>query len=121
MQVSFADIQIQLKAHQNYETLNGRYFYNFGQVPLNSFRTVSYMVTNKGTENLQFSNAVIWGSNFDAFHTCSGGLRPNEQCRFEIRYRPFIRGIHSGQFNIRFQDANLVTDTISVDLWGEGV
>ncbi len=120
-----AEIQIQgSKPHQAILSIapqNSYLSYNFGQVGVNTINTTTYTITNTGTSFLQFSGANIWGMNYDANHSCSQGLLPNQRCQFQIRYWPFNLGFHSGQFEIRFNTPNPAQEIINVQLWGEAV
>jgi len=117
-----AEIHVGLAdSQENLKVQNSRLFYNFGRVPINSFNTIYYTVTNRGSEDLQFTNSNFWGVYFYAFHTCAMGLAPQEQCEFEIRYWPSSVGFHSGRFDLRFHAETSGADTISVDLRGEAI
>lgn len=117
-----ADLQVELTAqNQQLQTESSSHYYNFGQVAVNSMNTVSYTITNTGTTFLQFSTASVWGMNYDANHSCTQGLNPNQRCQFQIRYWPFNLGLHTGQFEIRFYGPSASPESIRVDLWGEAV
>jgi hypothetical protein len=117
-----ADLRAELtQPNQNFQTESSSHYYNFGQVAVNSMNTVSYTITNTGTTFLQFSTASVWGMNYDANHSCTQGLNPNQRCQFQIRYWPFTVGLHSGQFEARFYGSSTIPESIRVDLWGEAV
>jgi hypothetical protein len=88
--------------------------YNFGTVWANSRSFARFTVTNTGTTPLTFADAVIYGGDFRATHSCRPGLLPNEKCFFEVEYWPMFEGMSSGRFILSF-----VEDRIVVDLWGQ--
>ncbi len=122
---TIAEINIQgTKAHQAILSVapqSSYLSYNFGQVGVNTINTTTYTITNTGTSFLQFAGASIWGANFDASHGCSQGLMPNQRCQFQIRYWPLNLGMHSAQFEIRFNTPTPNQEIINVQLWGEAV
>lgn len=87
--------------------------YNFGMVFVNSRVSVRYNVRNTGTTPLTFKDAVIWGADFSADHSCGKGLQPNETCQFEVAYWPMFEGMSSGRFLLEFAE-----DNIDLDLFG---
>jgi len=93
----------------------GRQYYNFGIVWLNTRQAVRYTVTNTGDQPLVFKQARISGSAFDAYHNCSKGLQPQEKCSFTVTFWPAFEGLYSGTFVLSFTE-----DRVIVDLWGEG-
>jgi hypothetical protein len=92
----------------------GFHSYNFGTVWTNSRNFVRFTVTNTGTTPLTYRNAVIYGADFRAQHSCVNGLLPKERCSFEIEYWPMFEGNSSGRFILNF-----VEDEVAVDLWGQ--
>jgi hypothetical protein len=92
----------------------GFHSYNFGTVWTNSRNFVRFTVTNTGTTPLTYRNAVIYGADFRAQHSCVNGLLPKERCSFEIEYWPMFEGNSSGRFILNF-----VEDEVVVDLWGQ--
>jgi hypothetical protein len=122
---TIAEIHIQgTKAHQAILSVapqSSYLSYNFGQVGVNTINTTTYTITNTGTSFLQFAGGNIWGMNYDANHSCSQGLMPNQRCQFQIRYWPLNLGMHSGQFEIRFNTPTPNQEIINVQLWGEAV
>ncbi len=117
-----ADLQVEMsQQNQHLQIESSSHYYNFGQVAVNSMNTVSYTITNTGMTFLQFSSASVWGMNYDANHSCTHGLNPNDRCEFQIRYWPFNLGLHTGQFEIRFSGSTPTPESIRVDLWGEAV
>lgn len=93
-----------------------RHSYSFGRVMLYSTQRVRYQVTNTGSTPLTFKLAIISGAGFDATHSCSGELLPQNKCQFFIRFRPNLIGLSSGRFTLSFVE----NSDILVNLWGEG-
>ncbi|MCB9025353.1 MAG: hypothetical protein H6625_03475 [Bdellovibrionaceae bacterium] len=89
--------------------------YYFGKIPVNSFRFIRFKVTNIDQTPLTFDSAYISGIGYNAWHTCDKGLYPQETCMFEIRYSPYIKGFHTGRFELNFKE----NSRIIVDLRGE--
>lgn len=87
--------------------------YNFGTVFVNSRTSVRYNVRNTGDTPLNFQDAVIYGADFSANHSCRGTLLPGQVCQFEVYYWPMFEGMASGRFQLTF-----VEDQIVLDLWG---
>ena len=92
----------------------GYHSYNFGTQWTHSRSFVRFTVTNTGTTPLTYRNAIIYGADFRASHSCVNGLLPNERCSFEVEYWPMFEGQSSGRFILNF-----VEDEIVVDLWGQ--
>lgn len=88
--------------------------YNFGTVWTQSRSFVRFKVTNSGTTPLTYRDAVIYGADYGARHSCVNGLLPNEKCSFEIEFWPMFEGYSSGRFILNFHE-----DEIVVDLWGQ--
>ena len=93
-----------------------RYYYNFGMVRMYSTQYIRYTLTNTGTTPLTFDRALIGGPGYDAYHSCTGVLNPNEKCSFEISFSPVFEYGASGRFILSFIE-NL---DIVVDLYGTG-
>jgi len=97
---------------------NTFFYYNFGRVTLSAASYARYSVKNAGSTPLNFLQASISGAfDYDAFHTCSQGLLPQQSCWFEIRYWPRFEGLHSARFVINFDQNN----NIIVDVAGEAI
>lgn len=106
------NIDIQIGSYDIQPLETKYYSYNFGTVWLNSLNYVRYTVKNTGDIPLEFKKASISGAGYDAYHTCSRGLQVGEKCSFEIQFRPYWEGMHSGRFVLSFsEDVNLVVDT----------
>ncbi len=87
-----------------------RHYYYFGMVPVNSWSTITYRVTNTGSTPLNALRATIGGANYRASTNCRT-LQPGERCSFRIDYQPFFEGYHTGRFQLTFdQDSTIVVD-----------
>lgn len=92
-----------------------RYSYNFGQVRLYTSQYVTYTLTNTGTTPMTFSQALIGGAGFDAYHNCTGAIQPNEKCSFEIIFQPMSEFASSGRFILSFvEDLDIVVDVFGI-------
>ena len=104
--------QLQITSNSEVQP-KARYSHDFGLVWVNQRAYTNYTVTNTGTTPLSFKDAIIYGGDFSAYHSCNKILMPNDKCSFEITYWPIFEGFHSGQFILSF-----IEDRIIVDLWG---
>ena len=99
-------------------TENTFFYFNFGRVTPSVATYARYSVKNVGTSSLRFLRASISGAfDYNAYHTCSQGLLPQQSCWFEIRYWPRLEGFHTARFVINFDQSN----NIIVDVAGQAV
>lgn len=107
--------QIQVSASET-KPLGADYlYYNFGFVGMNTISYVRYDVTNTGTVPLNFNYATISGPGYDAYHSCTGTLYPQQRCWFEVRFHAYFSGPNSGRFVLSFQE----NVAIILDLWAD--
>lgn len=113
--ISFAAnaTQIEISGDDAVQT-QGRYSYNFGTVWVNSRVVATFNMRNTGNMPLTYKDAIIYGGDFSATHSCDRVVLPNETCSFSIYYWPMFEGMSSGQFILNF-----VEDEIVFDLWGQ--
>lgn len=91
----------------------GRYSYDFGTVWVHQSTTRGFNLKNTGTTPLTYKDAVIYGADYSARHSCNKTVMPNESCSFEVTYWPVFEGMSSGRFVLSF-----IEDQIVMDLWG---
>lgn len=91
--------------------------YYFGDVWLNSSRSVTYTVTNYSANNLTFQSAQVSGASYSAYHTCGGVIPPQGQCEFRVEFRPLMEGTWHGRFELHFVE----NSSIEVSFSGNGI
>lgn len=91
--------------------------YYFGDVWLNSSRSITYTVTNYGESALTFQSAHITGASYYAYHTCGGIIPAKGQCEFRVEFRPLMEGTWHGRFELHFVE----NSSIEVSFSGNGI
>ena len=93
----------------------------FGTVSEGSSKTLSTMVTNKGTATLTSISATVTGtnaSNFTFTTTCGTTLAAGSSCSYSVTFKPTTTSAESGTLNIK--DNENTSPGFPVSLSGTG-
>lgn len=89
--------------------------YHFGDVPVNSQRSIAYSIKNTGDQPLKIEKITYSGASFRANSNCPDVLEAGKVCRTAIYFWPAFEGLYSGRVVWYTSDNNII-----LDLWGNG-
>lgn len=102
----------------NSEFYNGDqyYYYDFGQVPVNTSRSARFTLTSTGSQPLYINNVQLYGQGFFSNSNCPFVLPPGCRCEAWVDFRPWCEGNYNGQLIFSTNAGNYI-----VNLCGWGV